>query len=89
MPKVAVPSGCYGLEFQDGSKPDANRQGIVDVTEEQAKALKNSWAGEVGVMSSQSLSFGTQGTRTCPKCHRKWNSWTKICHKCLVETEES
>ncbi len=57
---MTVPEGCVGLEFPDGSKPDAARTGgHVEVDSRQEHAIRKGWYGQHGVISGTLYSFGT------------------------------
>lgn len=89
MSTIRLPDGCTGLDFADGTKYDAPRQGgTVDLEPAHARHVGTSWYGQTGVMSSsQQFSFGTKGTRRCERCNRAWNVWNVTCPRCGWDTE--
>jgi hypothetical protein len=86
---IRLPDGCTGLDFADGTKYDAPRQGgTVDLEPGHARNIGTSWYGQTGVMSSsQQFSFGTKDGRRCASCKRTWNNWSLVCPRCGRDTE--
>lgn len=83
--RVTLPSngrgtGCYGLEFADGTKtPKAKPGTSVEIDDHRYRAIKNGAAGRSGLITATGYSFGTKGTMVCPACGRRWNAWTTEC----------
>ena len=95
MTKVALPKGCYGVEFPGGQKFNANKRGVVDVPDKLAKQIKTSTVGEgnLGVISSlerQGLGHNIEGGRACPTCAFRGFKWQKTCPRdgTLMEVEQ-
>jgi len=90
MPKVQLPPGCYGFDCKDGTKYTARKPGgTIEVSDQHAKSINEGQFGDTGLVSAKgALSFGTRKGRLCPSCNTIWNVWTKVCHKCDVETTE-
>lgn len=89
MPKINLPEGCTGLDFQDGTKVDGTSGSTVEVTESQARQIDSSWYSRTGVMNaSQALSFGTRKGMRCVPCKRVWNAWNDTCPKCGKNTQD-
>lgn len=89
MTTVRLPSGCKGLDLQDGTKYTASRPGgTVDVEPAHARAIDRGWYGQTGTMrGGPQFSFATKKGRVCPSCGRRWHAWTAECHNCKVATE--
>lgn len=88
MATVTLPRGCTGLDFADGTRVSAGREGsTVEVSSRNTKFLQNSWYGQTGVISGTGFSFGTKGTRRCIPCKRDWNAWSLECPRCGRPTE--
>ena len=90
MPKIALPPGCYGLTGPDGSKTKPVRPGTsVTVTDEQAKVIRSSSNGQLGIISGvQATVIGTKRGRRCTRCGRLWQAWSVTCPRCGRDTEE-
>lgn len=89
MSKIALPDGCMGLDFADGTRVDADGRGRVDVPESYARQIGKSWYGSAGVMAGgERFSFGTKKSRLCRPCKRAWNAWSETCPRCGAETTE-
>lgn len=88
MTTVQLPDGCTGLDFADGTKYDAPRQGgTVDLDSGHARYVGTSWYGQNGVMTgATNFSFGTRTGRRCTECRRTWNAWSHTCPKCGQDT---
>jgi len=84
MTTVRLPSGCTGLDLQDGTRYTAGRQGgTVDVEPEHARAISKGWYGQSGTMrGGPQFSFGTREGRRCGPCRREWNAWSLLCPRC-------
>ena len=90
MPKVQLPPGCRSLQFQDGSRAVAAREGgYVNVTEGHARAIDQmAGNGDAGLLTGQFRSYGgTKSARVCSCGPTRWNNWTKTCPKCGAATE--
>lgn len=88
MPKVTLPEGCTGLDFDNGSSVSGPQGSAVEVTDAQAREIDGSWYKRSNVMnSSQRLSIGTKGGKYCTPCRRLWNAWNETCPKCGEPTE--
>jgi hypothetical protein len=88
--KVTVPSGCTGLDMADGTRYNAPKQGTsIEVDDRHAAAVKRSWYGGTGVISTNGLAvaLGTKKGRRCGPCGRIWNAWSDSCPKCGRPTE--
>jgi hypothetical protein len=88
MPKVTLPDGCYGMDFDDGSRVNGREGATVEVTDSQAAQIDNSWYSRSGIVNRQRLSFGTRKGKRCVPCKRLWNYWSDSCPKCGEPTEE-
>jgi len=83
LPKTGRKTGCYGLEFEDGSKVSGKPGGTVTVDDHQAAQIESSSNGRLGLISSKlQVSIGTKQGRWCLPCRRLWQGWTMECHKC-------
>lgn len=88
MARVTLPSsgsgtGCYGLEFADGSKtPKARPGSSIEIDDAKYRAIKHGQAGKNGLITSTRYSFGTKTGRHCGPCRRTWNSWNSSCPRC-------
>jgi hypothetical protein len=84
-----MPPGCTGLDMADGSRLNADRNGLVNVDDRHATVLNKSWYARTGVMTAREPHvFGTKGTARCTNCtpSRAWNAWTTQCPRCGAPT---
>jgi len=86
--RINMPPGCYGLEMQDGTKYNANRDGQVLVADRHTDAIKRQY-GPTGLLASdESHTLGTKTFRVCPKHPlTRWQAWSESCPKCGSATE--
>jgi hypothetical protein len=84
LPSNGTGSGCYGLEFADGTKtPKARPGSSIEIDDSKYRAIRQGAAGKNGLITSTGYSFGTKGGRRCPcSPNTSWNVWTKICPRC-------
>jgi hypothetical protein len=83
--RVTVPPGCTGLDFPDGKRADADRDGRVQVDDDHATTLNRSWYRQAGVMAAtEPFAIGTRRVRVCTVCRptRRWNAWSDLCPRC-------
>ena len=92
MPRVTLPtngknSGCFGLEFGDGTKTRSAKPGTsVEISDDQYHALSRSRYAHTGLIGATQYSFGTRQGRWCTRCNRLWNAWTSNCNSCGAVT---
>jgi hypothetical protein len=88
--RVTAPPGCRGIDLQDGTRYNANRQGVMQVADHHADVIQAGWYGQSGVMvGNEPHRLGTKVGRQCA-CSplRIWNAWNKTCPKCGADTVE-
>ena len=90
MPRVSLPPGCYGLKVRGmGKTPNVRPGSSVTVTDEQARAIKKSPNGQLGIVSAgQSLAIATKKGRWCGACRFLAQSWSVACPRCGGATTE-
>ena len=90
MPRINLPPGCYGLKVAGMGKTKNVRPGTsVVVSDEQARAIKKSSNGQLGIVSSsQALTIGTKNGRFCEDCGFHAQAWSKKCPRCGGTTRE-
>jgi hypothetical protein len=87
--RVQLPPGCTGLDMADGSRVNADRNGLVQVDDGQRSTIRRSWYGSSGVIdATEPHNIGTKKTRWCFTCQpaRAWNAWNKTCPRCGAAT---
>jgi hypothetical protein len=83
MTAVRLPSGCRGLDMEDGTHYGARRGGVVDMRPDHARAVKKGFYGQAGIMGGgPQFCFGTKQGRWCSVCRREWNAWSVLCPRC-------
>lgn len=91
MRKVTAPPGCQGINLQDGTRYNADRNGTMRVADHHADAIQAGWYGKSGVMAGvERHTIGTRTGRWCRTCQpaRLWNVWTTECPRCGATTME-
>lgn len=90
MPRIALPPGCYGLKFANGSKtPNARPGSSITVSDEQARAIRKSSNGRLGIVGSQQVTAFRGGHgRRCTSCSFLAWGWSMTCPRCGELTEE-
>jgi hypothetical protein len=91
--RIQLPDGCYGLDMADGSgkKYTARPGDRVEVSDNHARMIRNSYYGSAGIMSgSEQYAIGTKRGRWCTTCQpaRIWNVWNASCPRCGADTTE-
>ena len=83
LPRTGRKTGCYGLEFPDGSKVSGRPGSTVTVDDHQAAQIAASSNSRLGLVSAtMQTSLGTRSGRWCVPCRKLWQGWTTKCHKC-------
>jgi hypothetical protein len=85
VPTVTLPPGCTGLDLQDGTRYDADRNGRVHLADRHSDAVAKGWYGQSGVMTATAPHrLGTRTGRWCVTCTpaRLWNAWNTQCPRC-------
>lgn len=88
LPTNGTGTGCYGLEFADGSKTAKAKPGTsVEISDEHYRALSKSRYAGTGLIGATQYSFGTKRGRWCKACRRVWNAWSDFCPRCKAPTQ--
>jgi hypothetical protein len=90
MPRVNLPPGAYGVKFAGaGTTPNVRPGSSVQITDEQARMIKKSSNGELGIISgSQAMALGTKAGRWCQPCRFLAQAWSTQCPRCGGPTEK-
>lgn len=87
MPRVTLPENCYGFDMGGSGKKISGKPGShVEVSSSEARQIKNSFAGQSGIVHGEQYSFGTKKGRRCGPCKRLWNAWNHECPRCGGDT---
>jgi Zn finger protein HypA/HybF involved in hydrogenase expression len=89
--RVTAPPGCRGIDLQDGTRYNVDRNGVMRVQDHHAAAIRVGWYGQSGVMAgTERHVIGTRTGRWCRTCSpsRLWNKWNKHCPRCGADTVE-
>jgi len=88
--QVNLPPGCSSLRFEDGTQYKASRPGgTVTVSDSHGAAINRMGGnGTAGLVNGNpGLFINAKKGQECPSCHRRWMPWTKVCPRCLVDTD--
>lgn len=93
MKQVQLPPGCRSLQFQDGTRVVAAREGgKVTVSDAHARDIdRMPGNGVAGLVTGNVGQFvtGKKNGRWCKSCSpaRLWQPWSTECPKCGAPTE--
>jgi hypothetical protein len=87
LPATGKKTGCYGLDFPDGTSYTGRPGGSVVVEDHHADQVTGSSNGHLGLISATlTTQLGTRKTQRCQACRRDWQAWTVTCRLCGQDT---